>query len=49
LAFLDRRVQSANDASVRRVLVALTELAEKHGCADLLVRHLNKSNSWRSL
>jgi hypothetical protein len=43
MAFLDRRIQSSNDASVRRVLAPLAQLAERHDAAVLLVRHLNKS------
>jgi hypothetical protein len=43
MAFLDRRIQSSNDASVRRVLTPLAQLAERHGAAVLMVRHLNKS------
>jgi hypothetical protein len=44
VAFLDPRIQSGNDASVRRVLTPLAQLAERHGAAVLLVRHLNKSS-----
>jgi putative DNA primase/helicase len=43
VAFLDPRIQSSNDASVRRALAPLAQLAERHGAAVLLVRHLNKS------
>ncbi len=42
-AFLDASVQTGNDASVHRALAPLARLAAKHGCAVLLVRHLNKS------
>ncbi len=44
VAFLDPRIQSSNDASVRRALAPLAELADRHGAAVLLVRHLNKSS-----
>jgi hypothetical protein len=40
-AFLDPRLHSGNDAS--RALTPLARLAERHGTAILLVRHLNKS------
>ena len=43
VAFLNPRIQSGNDASVRRALAPLAHLAERHGAAVLLVRHLNKS------
>ncbi|HTU93616.1 MAG TPA: AAA family ATPase, partial [Gemmataceae bacterium] len=42
-AFLDPRIQSSNDASVRRALAPLAQLAQQHGAAVILVRHLNKS------
>jgi hypothetical protein len=43
MAFLDPRLASSSDASVRRALVPLALLAERHGAAVLMVRHLNKS------
>jgi hypothetical protein len=43
VAFLDPRIQSSNDASVRRALAPLAQLADRRGAAVLLVRHLNKS------
>jgi hypothetical protein len=43
VAFLDRRIHSSSDSSVRRALAPLARLAERHGTAVLLVRHLNKS------
>jgi len=43
MAFLDPRIQSGSDTSVRRALAPLAQLAERHGAAVLLVRHLNKS------
>jgi hypothetical protein len=49
MAFLDATVQTGNDVSVRRALQPLQALAEKHQCAVLLVRHLNKTSSRRAL
>ncbi len=42
MAFLDRSVEVNSDARVRHALRPLAKLAEKHHCAVLLVRHLNK-------
>ena len=42
VAFLDRTVAMNSDASVRRGLNPLAQIAEKHGAAIVLVRHLNK-------
>lgn len=42
MAFLDASVCIGSDPSVRRVLEPLADLAEKHRCTLLLVRHLNK-------
>jgi hypothetical protein len=44
-AFLSERVQSHNDASVRKAMTPLTQLAQKSGAAFLLLRHLNKDTS----
>jgi hypothetical protein len=41
-AFLPAGVDSHNDAEVRAVLAPLAALAERTGCAVLVVRHLNK-------
>ena len=49
MAFLDSTVFDNRDRSVRRVLLALARLAEKHGCVILLVRHLNKRGGSRSI
>ena len=49
VAFLDPSVQLGCDSSVRRALAPLIELAEKHQCVIVLVRHLNKSGSLHSL
>jgi hypothetical protein len=49
MAFLDPRIASSSDQSVRRALLPLADLAEKHSCAVLLLRHLNKSGTFRSI
>jgi AAA domain-containing protein len=41
-AYLPESVQTHNDASVRRALTPLADVAQRTGCAILLVRHLNK-------
>jgi hypothetical protein len=47
--FLDKKVNVANDQSVRPVLALLAGLAHELQCAVLLVRHLNKNESQRAL
>ncbi|HKI31853.1 MAG TPA: AAA family ATPase [Gemmataceae bacterium] len=47
--FLDRRVCTNNEASVRRALKPLARIAEARGCVFLLVRHLNKVEGRRAL
>jgi hypothetical protein len=49
MAFLDASVLSVSDQSVRRALAPLMHLAEKHRCAILLQRHLNKRGGGRAL
>jgi hypothetical protein len=49
MAFLDRTVSTANDPSVRRVLMPLAQFGEKYDCVVILVRHLNKTAGKRSL
>jgi len=49
VAFLDSDVQSSSDQSIRRALSPLAQLAEKHRCAVVLVRHMNKNSSLRSM
>ena len=44
-AFLSERIQSHNDASVRKAMTPLAEVAQKSGAALVLVRHLNKDTS----
>ncbi len=48
-AFLDPSIATGNDPCVRRALTPLACLAEKHACAVLLVRHLNKAGGFRSV
>jgi hypothetical protein len=49
MAFLDDSVLSASDQSVRRALTPPLHLAEKHRCALLMHRHLNKEVGGRAL
>jgi hypothetical protein len=49
VAFLERQVNMNDDASIRRAVFRLALIAEKHACAMLLVRHLNKRPGLRSL
>jgi hypothetical protein len=49
MAFLDRSVCISSDPVVRDALAPLAELAERHGCVVLLVRHLNKRGGGRSI
>lgn len=42
MGFLSEHVQSHNDASVRRALAALAQVAESYGCCVVGIRHLNK-------
>jgi hypothetical protein len=44
MAHLPERVNSWRDQSVRRALAPLHRLAAAHGCAVVVVAHLNKSN-----
>jgi archaellum biogenesis ATPase FlaH len=48
-AYLSEQTNSHNDASVRRALSPLKELAEETGAAVLLVRHLNKSGDAKAI
>jgi hypothetical protein len=48
VAFLDRSILWASDQSVRRALYPLALLAERHGSAIVLIRHLNKKAGDRS-
>jgi hypothetical protein len=49
VAFLDPGILSSSDQSVRRALLPLARLADRHQCAIQLVRHLNKSGGRRAL
>src|SRR5260370_39339339 len=49
MALLDDSVFSASDQSVRRALAPLLDLAEKHRCALLMHRHLNKQVGSRAV
>jgi hypothetical protein len=49
MAFLAPSVLESSDQSIRRALFPLARLAEKHACAILLVRHLNKRGGSRSI
>jgi hypothetical protein len=48
-AYLSEKISSHNDASVRKALSPLKELAEETGAAFLLVRHLNKSGEAKAI
>jgi hypothetical protein len=49
IAFLEARLHSGNDQSIRQALHPLAELAERFACAVLLIRHLSKGGRGRSL
>jgi hypothetical protein len=49
LAFLGRGVDSCKDQDVRRCLHRLAELAERHRCAIVLLRHLNKAGRGKAV
>jgi RecA-family ATPase len=49
VAFLDPSVQWHIDQSVRRLLLALAQLAEESGAAFLLLRHLNKQSRLKAI
>lgn len=49
LAFFDYDVSAGNDQSVRRAIAPLANLASRHGCCVLLVRHLNKHGSKQAI
>jgi hypothetical protein len=48
VAFLDASIQANSDQSVRRALGPLQQIAAKHSCSFLLVRHLNKESHGRA-
>jgi archaellum biogenesis ATPase FlaH len=45
MAILGRNIDSSRDQNVREVFTPLAQLAERTGCAILIIRHLNKGNS----
>lgn len=49
MAFLGEEINSHNDASVRRALTPLKELAEETGVALVCIRHLNKSGEAQAM
>jgi hypothetical protein len=48
-AFLPERTNTHNDASVRKALGPLKEMAERTGAAVVMIRHLNKSGGGKAL
>ena len=48
-AYLSETINSGNDASVRRALTPLAEIAQTSGAAVLMVRHLNKQGDLKAL
>jgi RecA-family ATPase len=47
-AYLSGTINTSNDASVRRAMLPLGDLAQKTGCAILLIRHLNKTSDQKA-
>ncbi len=45
MAVLGRNIDSSRDQDVREVLNPLAQVAERTGCAILIIRHLNKGSS----
>src|SRR5258707_6419967 len=45
MAILGRNIDSSRDQDVREVFTPLAQLAERTGCAILIIRHLNKGSS----
>jgi hypothetical protein len=45
MAVLGRNIDSSRDQDVREVFTPLAQIAERTGCAILIIRHLNKGNS----
>jgi hypothetical protein len=48
-AFIGEKIQTHSEASVRRALSPLVEIAKETGCCIVLVRHLNKDGSMKAL
>src|SRR5262249_61363758 len=49
VAFLESCASGNSDQAVRRALLPLARLAERHACVVLMHRHLNKTGGGRSL
>ena len=45
MAVLGQEVSATNDQNIREVLTPLAQIAERTGCAILIIRHLNKGSS----
>jgi AAA domain-containing protein len=45
MALLGRSIDSSRDQDIREVLTPLAQVAERTGCAILIIRHLNKGSS----
>jgi hypothetical protein len=48
-AYLSETINSGNDASVRRALTPLAEIAQTTGAAVVMIRHLNKQGDLKAL
>ena len=49
MAVLGHKIDSSRDQDIREVFTPLAQLAERTGCAILIIRHLNKSASENAL
>jgi hypothetical protein len=49
IAYLSETINSGNDASVRRALTPLAEIAQTTGAAVVMIRHLNKQGDLKAL
>jgi hypothetical protein len=47
-AYLSETISTNNDASVRRATTPLADLAQRTGCAIVLIRHLNKAGDLKT-
>jgi hypothetical protein len=47
-AYMSGSINTANDAQVRRAMLPLGDLAQKTGCAIVLIRHLNKATDMKA-
>lgn len=48
-AYLSEKINSHVDASLRRALAPLSDVAQRNGCAVVLVRHLNKASGDKAM